>query len=88
MTPNNYKNIDRFHGLNLNELTLCLKGIAHWHAASAKLLEEVFLKHFFFACFCVFKKTKILSLGIIEFLQSIFETSYQFDWFKTLSNTF
>lgn len=40
MTATGFLNIDRRHGLDFEQLRLCLKTVAKWHAASTKIVDD------------------------------------------------
>lgn len=45
LTVVNYKNVARSQGLNFNQLRICLKTLAMWHAATIRVLHDVSIPH-------------------------------------------
>lgn len=41
LTAANYKNLNRMFGLNFEQMKVCLRSLAAWHAASVQLMQMV-----------------------------------------------
>lgn len=41
LTAANYRNLDRLFGLNFDQMKVCLRTLAAWHAASVQLMQMV-----------------------------------------------